>query len=503
MIAARIVAGAVGAVTAVLLPRALGPETYGQYGIAMGFAALAVVISDLGITTSLARYISDSSVSKATLVRMVIWRLVSAVAAAALLAGYGLCVQFGWGVSNNSSADMVPAFLYLSAALIVGNSLVGVAYGLLPSYRMIRVQSALMIVQPLIELAGITAVLLLALDAAGIIVASTVASLVVGVVGMALVIARTKGEAHGATIRTIAHYSAPMFIVAICFSVFGQIDQFVIWWFHGSETAAPYIASWRMIALMHLPGLAVATVVAPRLAGGGDYRRTLYTRWLAALAIIYGGFSIITAAVAPVMIPMLLGSKWLDTVAVFQSLTLYAFLLGIAPLATMAANFLGGARKRVRLSVVTIVLNITLDVLLIPKHGVTGAAISTSIAFSWYVLAHAYLSFQLLGGALPQTASEWWNSTVRSWSTVASALWVIGSVTVTGFLTLALSQMIATRAPELVAVLAATAVGAVVYALSVWSMWRAVGRPNLSLRHEPPAIAEAVPATEAGQKGAA
>jgi peptidoglycan biosynthesis protein MviN/MurJ (putative lipid II flippase) len=63
----------------------------------------------------------------------------------------------------------------------------------------------------------------------------------------------------------------------------------------------------------------------------------------------------------------------------------------------MSANYLGGARRRVRLSIATILANIVLAIVLVPLFGAIGAAVAATAAFVWYVGSHYDLTVKLLG----------------------------------------------------------------------------------------------------------
>jgi O-antigen/teichoic acid export membrane protein len=93
-----------------------------------------------------------------------------------------------------------------------------------------------------------------------------------------------------------------------------------------------------------------------------------------------------------------IGSEYDGDSPLLLALAPYALLAGIAPLASMAANYLGGARRRLRLALSTLAVNIVLDLLLVPSLGAYGAALGTTVAFAWYVGGHLRLTYELLGG---------------------------------------------------------------------------------------------------------
>ena len=57
---------------------------------------------------------------------------------------------------------------------------------------------------------------------------------------------------------------------------------------------------------------------------------------------------------------------------------------------------LGQARRRVPIAVTAVVVNIALDVILIPRIGIVGGAIGTDVAYAIYVPAHFMLCRRVL-----------------------------------------------------------------------------------------------------------
>jgi O-antigen/teichoic acid export membrane protein len=72
-------------------------------------------------------------------------------------------------------------------------------------------------------------------------------------------------------------------------------------------------------------------------------------------------------------------------------------LSGIAPLVSSGANYLGQARQRVPITLVTLGVATAAALVLIPRVGVVGAAIAIDIAYAVYVPAHLWLCLQALG----------------------------------------------------------------------------------------------------------
>ncbi len=106
----------------------------------------------------------------------------------------------------------------------------------------------------------------------------------------------------------------------------------------------------------------------------------------------------IAAALSPEIF-RLIGPAYRGDWPIFTALLGYALLLGVAPLISLACNFLGGARGRLPIAALCIGVNLGLDLVLIPSYGAYGAAVSTTVAFLLYVLGHLRLANRILGPA--------------------------------------------------------------------------------------------------------
>jgi hypothetical protein len=76
------------------------------------------------------------------------------------------------------------------------------------------------------------------------------------------------------------------------------------------------------------------------------------------------------------------------------------FLAGIGTFVTLAVNYIGEARRRVPLAIVTVLINIVIDLILLPTIGVVGGAVGTDVAFGIYALGHIWLCQRVLDAPL-------------------------------------------------------------------------------------------------------
>lgn len=472
-ISARGLAALASAATGLLVPRALSLEQYGQYGIALGIAGMLVILSDLGLTTSTARSIASGTATIGVLGRVALVRIASALVAALALVGWGVVITI------HGTDSMNPEYAIAAGGFVLAASAAGVASGLLPALREIRTLTFVLVLQPVLELIAIGTAIYLRLGGRGIILASAFAAAVAGAIGLITIVHSVrrlelrarKAELAPAQTRELFAYGRAMFVVGIAFSAFGQVDQILLWVFEGSEAAAPYIACWRLATLLHLPGYAAATVIAPRLSAARATERDEFVRWTSRILIIYVGGGLIAMALAPQLVPTLLGPRYADAGSIFVALGLYTILLGVAPLVTITANYLGGAKRRVQLTVVALAINVALDLVLIPSFGAYGAAFATTVAFSVYVAGHVRLTWELLGG---DSRFRPHRSIVRR--SVATGLMGLGCAALAAVLLRGLGQLI----NDSVAVFIAGGLAFGVYVIVARFTWRSVSPSDIT-----------------------
>jgi O-antigen/teichoic acid export membrane protein len=107
--------------------------------------------------------------------------------------------------------------------------------------------------------------------------------------------------------------------------------------------------------------------------------------------VIQAALATVVVVWADPVVRIFLGTQYLPAVEVLQALGLFIFLSGIAPIVTMAASFLGQAPMRVPLMIATVLVNLVVDLALVPSMGIVGGAIGSTVAYLLFVPGHFWL----------------------------------------------------------------------------------------------------------------
>lgn len=405
--------------TAVVIANGLGKAEYGAWSLAAGIAGLLVVASDLGMTSSTSRYVAQYRADGRLVAQVVLLRLAISVAVALVLAAIGVVGHWGIPGVIDGIDDRFVLLLPAASALLVAQSLISFQYGALPAMRRIRLLVGITVAQPLLELAGVVWMRAHGHGATGMLLASTAAAAVTALAGyVALARGRVvppatgsddgaRGEHHVdvVTLRDVVHYGRQLFLVLLLLMVFGQVDQFVIWAFHGSSAVAAYALVLKLMALVTAPAVTITGIVAPRIAGARAAAAATYRSWLFSLTVLHMGMVLVLGVLAREVLvainPVYGNASWL-----LVAMLPFMLMTAIAPLPTVTLNQVGLGRERLRIAAWALAVDLGLDLVLVPWLAAWGAVIATTIAFFLYIVMHhrmlvAELARTALGIAAP------------------------------------------------------------------------------------------------------
>lgn len=179
--------------------------------------------------------------------------------------------------------------------------------------------------------------------------------------------------------------SLPIVIIAGSGAISGRIDQVFLKYFLDTTTVGLYSVAVQLSEVWHLiPGLILGALF-PAIVNVKDnkqvYRRRLGT--LAVVFIIFGiGISIIITLIAPFIIPLIYGTAFILSIPLLQ---IYIWSLTGMVLGFLVSNFLMAENLRI-IQIVTgvlpMIINVILNLILIPTYGAYGAALATLISYS-------------------------------------------------------------------------------------------------------------------------
>lgn len=385
------------------LVRALGPDDFGIYALAIGIAAFVRLVADWGISTSASRFLAESRDDRAAMASIMSDALRLKLVLGVVFAG--LLVALAGPVADAYELPELETPVRLVGAVVLFQSLFQLCIALFVGMSRNDLQARLYLTEGFVETLTSVMAVVLGGGAAGAVGGRAAGFAVAAVIGLVILV-RLLGRRAGPRLRAgtdsgrIARYGGIVFVVEGAYTVFEQIDVLLLGALKGSVAAGLFLAPLRIVTAAELPGRAVANAVAPRLAsrGASDPAAVASLHRSLRLLILLGALLAAGAvAWADPVVRLMLGREYSESADVLRVLAPFVLLVIPGPLVTVAASYLGLAGRRVPIVISMVVLQIVLDLALIPPLGITGPALATDIVFLLYIGFHVRLLRQAIG----------------------------------------------------------------------------------------------------------
>ena len=401
---ARLLQMAVKLVAVVVLARVMGPGEYGIVAFVLSSTALLTVVADLGMAGGTARLLAeDPSAARCVL------RRTALALGCTLGAGIVLLWLTREHVAALANAPILANGTLVVAALLVAQiaqrylSKVYEGLGAVALYgRILALLGSLPWLLPVIAVwwwsTQVTAVLLAQVLGYVMLVAVAVGVLRQRVFARAWASTERCSEPR---VATIARYSLPMVATAASFFVFSQSDVLIIQAYLGSQDVGVYSVAVRMIETAHVPAGALGGAAAVYLAR--YYRtdparaRSLFTRLTSILLTAYVPAALLAIMVGRPAIELLFGVDYADAATIIAVYTPYLLAKAFSSVYALALDYLGFAARRAVVVGAAAAMNVALNIFLVPRLGIVGAAIATQITYVPVVIYYAASLRELFG----------------------------------------------------------------------------------------------------------
>jgi O-antigen/teichoic acid export membrane protein len=390
------------ATLALVATRILGPDEYGLFALALGVAALALLPSDFGVSAAAGRYIAERRAEGSAVAAVVAdalrLKLVFAGGASILLAVLADPIAGAYGEPG------LEAPLRATAVALFAQSVFALFVSVFVSMGRTSLQALLFTGESLAEVVLVVGAIAIG-GTAGAAAGGRAAAFGLGALLGLVVAVRLIGPGIRPRLRAIgpgrklAGYASVLFFVDAAYILFATLDILLIGAYLGSEAVGLFEPALRLTTLVAMAGTAIASAVAPRIARGASEGPATEALVLGMrlLIVVGAGAAAVCLVWAEPVIRLLFGSDYAESATVLRTFAPYMLLVVTAPLVTMSVNYAGLGRKRIPAVLVALVVNLVLDVVLIPRIGIEAGAIATTVAYAIYLPAHVWFLHRALG----------------------------------------------------------------------------------------------------------
>jgi O-antigen/teichoic acid export membrane protein len=403
---------AAAAVTGILLLRALQPEAAGIYVAALGFAALFQSFADLGLGACLTRLASSQPKKAAQ------WYSLGLAAQLlqATAAGLGMALFLKLGGAHGVEPGLVALAFGISACASLATPAAAVLQGL----ERFGLLGTLTTTASLLNAAGLGALLLAGAASPR---AALAASLLAAGIGLFLWLGgarraglRLKAVSLGGVL-TLWRQSLPFALVSVSNQFYIRVDLALLAWMLGTGPLGFYGAAVKLVDLM-VPVLgALNGPLYARLAGlhgvkGSGKKAALARAWgnlnraLRFMALLCLPIGVGGSLLAAPLVAWLFGGSFTPAGPALAWLVWVPALIGIHGCLLHGLNAVGATLRLAQIFGLNLLLNIGLNLWLIPHYGITASAAVSVLCEGVNLLAAWILARRL--GLAPSLKGAFW-----------------------------------------------------------------------------------------------
>lgn len=373
----------VGLVIAVVTGRALEPEGRGEYFLLVLIITTMTTLFNFGVPGTNTYFIAQRRFSPAQLTRasIVLTIPITILSFAVLFVLYELRLNFLFPTDKLTipviaSLGIIPVVLYMQFAqgIIVGQNRIA-----LNNYISLSSQGTLALALTILYFAGVLTVTLA--------IALYALSYVVGLVMIFsssfprvtdILHARLQWREYSQLIR----FSATIHVGNLAQFFNYRLDAFIVSYFLGTAAVGLYGYSKTFGETIWLLSASMAAVLLPTLAGQHEKSKEIAVKAVVATFGVSALAGIAAFLVGPTIIVLLLGPSFLGSVEPFLIL-----LPGIVifSLTNVLATYITASGKpgiNAVIAFISFLLTVIFDILLIPRYGISGAALASGISYT-------------------------------------------------------------------------------------------------------------------------
>ena len=374
---ARILGAGVGAITTALLARWLGPGGYGLVGLIGSLVAFFRIFADLWISPSIARFLARDSHSpdrvSAILRQGLMLKLLTSIGAASVLAL--LTRPIATILHEPDLRLLVP----ISAIILFWNSFSLSTSKALEGLCRFDIQAISIILSRFLYAISALWLVRIGLGARGALIgqiAETTAGVIFSAVFLYIQFYTPKTGSKDHQYSEIIGYSLPLFFTSISLFIYTQSATLMVQYFLGKEQVGLYHLPVRLIDMLHLPATALGGALAPLLSRAAAERpaslKRIYLKGIKFLTLLYVPIASGLLVLAEPIVTKAFGEQYLEAVPIVRINIPFLLSFSLSSFLSLALNYLGYAQRRAKLVGISALLNILLNLFMIPRFGIVG-----------------------------------------------------------------------------------------------------------------------------------
>ena len=399
-----------GYVYRIIVARYYGPEVYGLLILSLTIIGWFALFSLLGFDVGVLRYFSlYSTKKKDNKISYIMKFSLSLLLITGIAAGILLFIFSDLIAEKIFSNSQLSVFLKLFSLTIPLTSLKTVFFPLMQVYGKFEwVLFASKILDPLVKVIALVALIFLGVNSINVPISYLLAAIVVSLFAYLFCrisfknIFKIKPIKNKQLAKDILSYSWPLLFFTLSMFLLYQVDSFMIGLLKTVEDVGFYNAA-VPIALLLVTSVSLFSymffpVITQQYAKGNkEIVRQLSQqtgKWVYMLSL---PLFILLIIFPGVFIKILFGEEYLIVSNALRFLSIGAMFTSVFDISKQLLSMKGKSKLILKDILFVLVLNIILNLILIPHYGISGAAIATMISFIFLGSLFAFQSWKILG----------------------------------------------------------------------------------------------------------
>lgn len=387
----------VGLVVTPLLARILGGDLYGDYAFLMSVFGIAIIFVNAGTFDGLRKYVSPTK-SRAWNTDILAFYLTLTVALTVVI-GAVFGVLLATGTLARRFGTEFEGYFVLLVALVVGRQFFAISRATLMGFRAERYSETLHILRRVLFAVGGVGLAYYGLNVTGVLLGDLIATVAAAVLGLTLVARRVDlGWSFGfnrsrVSLTDLVGFNAMNVVLILLTASLYHTDIILLHLFEGSRSTGYYKAAlvvaeflWLVPTVIQMALLQSTSVLWDR--DESDRISALASRITRFNYLFTQLLAVGIAVLAVPFVGLYFGPEFLPAAAFVPILVVGALGFAISRPIISIGQSKGALRPLIAATGFAALLNLVLNLLLIPPFGATGAAVATSIGYGVMIVLH-------------------------------------------------------------------------------------------------------------------
>ncbi|ADB60020.1 polysaccharide biosynthesis protein [Haloterrigena turkmenica DSM 5511] len=400
VVSVKVVVQLLTALSTPLLYRFLGPSSYGDYAFLLSVFAIYMIFVSSGVTDGVRKFLAEDR-NDANWSEHVVGFYLRLAIGLAVVGAVLLILAARFGIVDRAFGDGFTIYFYALAVLVVTAQFRDYARKTLMGFGLERYSEPLKILDTVAFITVAVPLAFVGVGVIGVLAGHLVASLLVAVVGLTIVHRRVPLSCLTSTPterfprkQMLSFNSMSIVLVFLLMSLY-HIDIVMLQRFRESAAVGNYRAALTLAEFLWFVPLAIQTVFVHSTSELWSQHRHREISELASRATRYtflltAVMAVGLAALADVAVPIYFGDEAIPAIEPLLLLLPGALGFALARPILAVSQGEGTLRYPIAATGVAALLNVVLNAALIPRYGMHGAAIATSIGYGTMFVCHCW-----------------------------------------------------------------------------------------------------------------